>query len=73
MTSLSIPRTATFAWSRGSSGSPLLATGTVTGALDESFTSSGSLELWDAFADESSSSSEGGERGLKGKVSVSAR
>lgn len=43
-----IARTATFAWSeRGSSS--LLATGTVSGALDESFSSDSQLEIYDAF------------------------
>lgn len=44
-----IARTATFAWSeRGSSS--LLATGTVSGALDESFSSDSQLEIYDAFS-----------------------
>ena len=40
-----IPRTATFAWSPGTS-SPLLATGTVAGAVDADFSSDTQLELW---------------------------
>ncbi|KAF9226221.1 hypothetical protein BS17DRAFT_776900 [Gyrodon lividus] len=40
-----IHRTATFAWSPTSS-SPLIATGTVAGALDESFSNESSLEIW---------------------------
>jgi len=39
-----IHRTSTFAWSP--SASPLLATGTVAGALDESFSNESQLELW---------------------------
>lgn len=65
----SVPRTATFAWSRSSRGTPLLATGTVSGALDESFSSSAALELWDVFED-------GGPdeiQMVKGRVSVNAR
>jgi protein transport protein SEC31 len=65
----SIPRTATFAWSKGTGSAPLLATGTVSGALDESFSNSASLEIWDAFAgndvDEATR--------IKGKVAVNAR
>ncbi|KAF8318711.1 hypothetical protein DL93DRAFT_2164889 [Clavulina sp. PMI_390] len=40
-----IERTSTFAWAPTSQ--PLLATGTVAGALDASFTNQGQLELWD--------------------------
>ncbi|KAJ1018643.1 hypothetical protein NDA13_006333 [Ustilago tritici] len=43
-----INRTATFAWSPATyeSHSPLIATGTVAGALDESFSNESLLELW---------------------------
>ncbi|KAK9457669.1 hypothetical protein V1511DRAFT_455403 [Dipodascopsis uninucleata] len=41
-----IPRTATFTWSPGPQ-LPLLATGTVAGAVDADFSSSSSLEIWD--------------------------
>ncbi len=43
-----INRTATFAWSPATyeSDSPLIATGTVAGALDESFSNESVLELW---------------------------
>ncbi|EJT99394.1 hypothetical protein DACRYDRAFT_23938 [Dacryopinax primogenitus] len=41
-----IPRTSTFAWSPVSV-LPLLATGTVAGALDENFSNEGRLELWE--------------------------
>lgn len=40
-----IHRTATFAWSPTSS-LPLIATGTVAGALDESFSNESQLEIW---------------------------
>lgn len=40
-----IHRTATFAWSPLAS-LPLLATGTVAGALDESFSNESQLEIW---------------------------
>jgi protein transport protein SEC31 len=47
-----IRRTATFAWSPAS-GSPVLATGTMSGALDASFSNDSQLELWEPdFADE---------------------
>ena len=40
-----IHRTSTFAWSPTTS-LPLLATGTVAGALDESFSNESQLEIW---------------------------
>jgi protein transport protein SEC31 len=40
-----IQRTSTFAWAPTSQ--PLLATGTVAGALDASFTNDSQLEIWD--------------------------
>ncbi|CAG8759222.1 1083_t:CDS:1, partial [Cetraspora pellucida] len=40
-----IPRTATFAWSPGQH-LPIIATGTVAGALDASFSSTTELELF---------------------------
>jgi len=40
-----IHRTSTFAWSP-SSPLPLIATGTVAGALDESFSNESQLEIW---------------------------
>ncbi|WEJ96370.1 protein transport protein S31 [Yamadazyma tenuis] len=43
-----IDRTSTFAWSYDSL--PLLATGTVAGAVDLNFNSSSSLEIWDIFS-----------------------
>ncbi len=45
----SIPRTATLAWSPrtlSSAAQPYLATGTVAGALDDSFSNESVLELW---------------------------
>lgn len=52
----SIPRTAVPIWSPSSlpSSNPLLATGTVSGALDASFSSDSVLELWDPFSASSS-------------------
>jgi protein transport protein SEC31 len=41
-----ISRTATFAWDNSSSSPPLLATGAVAGALDESFSNDSQLEIW---------------------------
>ena len=49
---LEIPRTAAFAWSSGSR-SPLLATGTKAGAVDEGFSNETQLELWDLDLDNS--------------------
>lgn len=43
-----INRTSTFAWSLDSL--PLLATGTVAGAVDIDFSSSATLEIWDIFS-----------------------
>ncbi|KAK6465523.1 component of the COPII coat of ER-golgi vesicles [Scheffersomyces coipomensis] len=43
-----ISRTSTFAWS--SDTLPLLATGTVAGAVDANFNSSSSLEIWNIFS-----------------------
>ncbi|KAI5958107.1 SEC31 [Candida theae] len=43
-----INRTSTFAWS--SDSLPLLATGTVAGAVDIDFSSSATLEIWDVFS-----------------------
>lgn len=45
-----VPRTATFAWSSGTS-SPFLATGTKAGAVDEGFSNETQLELWDLDLD----------------------
>ncbi|SCV67953.1 BQ2448_74 [Microbotryum intermedium] len=53
----SIPRTAVSIWSPQQlrRATPLLATGTVSGALDASFSSDSLLELWDPFASAPSS------------------
>lgn len=45
-----IPRTAAFAWSPGTS-SPLLVTGTRSGAVDADFSDESKLELWDLNLD----------------------
>ncbi|KAH8913772.1 hypothetical protein BT69DRAFT_105358 [Atractiella rhizophila] len=47
----SIPRTSTFAWSPSSLSLslPLIATGTVAGALDENFSNDALLEIWSPF------------------------
>ena len=45
-----VPRTATFAWS-SSTSSPLLATGTKAGAVDEGFSNETQLELWNLDLD----------------------
>ncbi|CAO2651176.1 Nn.00g094730.m01.CDS01 [Neocucurbitaria sp. VM-36] len=47
-----IPRTATFAWSPGST-QPLIATGTKAGAVDADFSNETQLELWELKLDES--------------------
>ena len=41
-----IPRTSTFAWSPGAH-LPIIATGTVAGAVDADFSNTTQLELWD--------------------------
>ena len=46
-----IPRTATFAWSPGST-QPLIATGTKAGAVDADFSNDTTLELWELNLDE---------------------
>ncbi|CBX93163.1 hypothetical protein LEMA_P040640.1 [Plenodomus lingam JN3] len=47
-----IPRTATFAWSPGST-QPLIATGTKAGAVDADFSNDTQLELWELKLDDS--------------------
>ena len=42
-----IPRTSTFAWSPGTHHLPIIATGTVAGAVDADFSNTTQLELWD--------------------------
>ena len=69
-----IHRTSTFAWSPAAS-LPLLATGTVAGALDESFSNESQLEIWAPNfldRDEFDLGVEGG-HGPKGSVKDTAR
>lgn len=51
MASSTIPRTAVPIWSPHALSTPLLASGTVSGALDASFSSDSLLELWDPFTE----------------------
>ncbi|KAE8257789.1 hypothetical protein A4X13_0g2131 [Tilletia indica] len=70
-----IPRTATFAWSPfdlTTEVHPYLATGTVAGALDESFSNESTLELWQPHADEAPKTSQGALSPLA-SISSSAR
>ncbi|GLB39367.1 putative steroid receptor RNA activator (SRA1) [Lyophyllum shimeji] len=69
-----IHRTSTFAWSPTAS-LPLLATGTVAGALDESFSNESQLEIWAPnFLDKNEYDLGGiGQNGPKGVVKDSAR
>ena len=68
-----INRTATFAWSPATyeSDSPLIATGTVAGALDESFSNESVLELWQPTYTASASAS--ADAKPLGSISTSAR
>ncbi|KAK6528381.1 hypothetical protein TWF281_009622 [Arthrobotrys megalospora] len=70
MVNLRIPRTATFAWSEDSSR-PLIATGTVAGAVDADFSNTTHLELWDLDLD--SGVSEASELTPKATISTDAR
>ncbi|GAB1525797.1 protein transport protein S31 [Rhizoctonia solani] len=67
-----IVRTATFAWSPGFE--PTIATGTVAGALDASFSNDAHLEIWspDLHDRNTTLGAEGGV-GPKGKVTISSR
>lgn len=47
-----IPRTGIFAWGQSARSLPLLASGTAAGALDESFSSDGKLELWEVYPED---------------------
>lgn len=69
-----IKRTSTFAWSPSPS-LPLIATGTVAGALDESFSNESQLEIWAPdFLDKNEFTLGGPEQvGPKGVVTNSAR
>ena len=64
-----IRRTSTFAWSPSPS-LPLLATGTVAGALDESFSNNGQLEIWAPDFLDKNEYSLGGEGQTEAKASV---
>jgi protein transport protein SEC31 len=68
-----IHRTSTFAWSPEST--PLLATGTVAGALDESFSNASALEIWAPDLLDRNEYELGGEgqTGPKASVPVGAR
>lgn len=73
-----IQRTATFAWGTSSSSLPLIATGTVSGALDETFSNVGHLEIWapEFFGTDHQEGLElGGEgqAGPKGSISTNSR
>ncbi|EKM49465.1 uncharacterized protein PHACADRAFT_214425 [Phanerochaete carnosa HHB-10118-sp] len=69
-----IRRTSTFAW-LPSPSLPLLATGTVAGALDESFSNNGQLEIWEPdFLDKNEYELGGeGQPGAKAHVTTSSR
>ena len=69
-----IHRTATFAWSPSQSV-PFLASGTVSGALDESFSNESQLEVWALdFLDGNEYDLGGvGQTGPKGSVTTSSR
>ncbi|KAK0536081.1 protein transport protein S31 [Tilletia horrida] len=69
-----ISRTATFAWSPAAltESHPYLATGTVAGALDESFSNESILELWQPHADNAPKTDEGSLAPLA-SLSASAR
>lgn len=49
----SFARTGAFAWGTSPAHLPILATGTASGALDDSFDQGGRLELWAVFPDSS--------------------
>ncbi|OSX63731.1 hypothetical protein POSPLADRAFT_1169143 [Postia placenta MAD-698-R-SB12] len=69
-----VHRTSTFAWSPSPS-LPLLATGTVAGALDESFSNNGQLEVWAPdFLDKNQYDLGGdGQAGPKASVTTTSR
>lgn len=69
-----IHRTSTFAWSPLPS-LPLLATGTVAGALDESFSNNGQLEIWapDFLDNDEYDLGEEGQTAAKASVTTSSR
>ena len=69
-----IRRTSTFSWSPLPS-LPLLATGTVAGALEESFSNNGQLEIWEPdFLDKNEYELGGeGQGGAKASITTSSR
>jgi len=69
-----IRRTSTFAWSPAAS-LPLLATGTVVGAFDESFSNESQLEIWapDFFDDDEFQLGADPANGPKGLVTDTSR
>jgi protein transport protein SEC31 len=69
-----ISRTATFAWDQSSSSSPLLVTGAVAGALDESFSNESELEIWAPDFGDAQGLRLGAEgKGAKGHITVGSR
>jgi protein transport protein SEC31 len=69
-----ISRTATFAWDNSSSSSPLIATGAIAGALDESFSNDSQLEIWAPDFGEAQGMRLGGEDNeAGGSISVGSR
>ncbi len=67
-----ISRTATFAWGLSSTSLPLLATGTVSGALDETFSNIGQLEIWEPEFFDGNDDKQGLEMGVEGGVGPKA-
>ncbi len=69
-----ISRTATFAWDFSSSSSPLIATGAIAGALDESFSDDSQLEIWSPDFGEDQRIRLGGEgKKAEGSITVGSR
>ena len=60
-----IDRTSTFTWSPLTNEFSTLATGTVSGALDENFSNDAQLEIWDLFSDDVPK--------IKGSITTSSR
>ena len=69
-----VSRTATFAWDLASSSSPLIATGAISGALDETFSNDSDLEIWAPDFGEGQGMRLGGEGKIaEGKITVGSR
>ena len=69
-----ISRTATFVWDQSSSSAPLIATGAVAGALDESFSDESQLEIWAPDFSEGQSMQLGGKgHAAAGSINVASR